>query len=131
MGRKRKRSKSRRGRERSSSLSSVDNDDEISSITTMPEAKSKTPNLDKVMKYARDNKKGKLIKALKKMYSFVGADDLKESFARSIQYYIVSNVKTQVRRSKRKRYTVRRAAVPKEEESEEDDSDDNLLETDL
>ena len=131
MGRKRKRSKSRRGRERSSSLSSVDNDDEISSITTAPEAKSKTPNLDKVMKYAQDNKKGKLLKALKKMYSFVGADDLKESFARSIQYYIVSNVKTQVRRSKRKRYTVRRAAVPKEEESEEDDSDDNLLETDL
>ena len=110
----------------------MDNDVEETDIQVKQKAVSKTPNLDKVMKYARENKKRKLVKALKKMYLFVGADDLKESFARSIQYHIVSNAKTQVRRSKRKRYTVRRTS-PQEikEEDSEDDSDDNLLETDL
>lgn len=44
--------------------------------------------------------------ALKQMYDFVGADDLKESFAKSIQYYIVTHATVSVRRSKRKKRAV-------------------------
>ena len=69
---------------------------------------SETPNLDKVLKYARDNKMKSLEAALKRLYSFVGANDLKENFAMSIQYYIVTNTPAKVRRSKRRRVQRRR-----------------------
>ena len=93
-----------------------------------------TPNLDKVLKYAKDNRKTKLVAALKKMYAFVGADDLKDSFGQSIMYYIVTNRPNKVRRSKRRRRVVKKLAVSEEtqsedEEADEDENDDNFQNT--
>ena len=76
-------------------------------------SKSDTPNLDKVYKYARDNKNKKLQDALKKLYEFVGANELKESFATSVQYFIVTNTPVNVRRSKRRK-VVRKKSVKNE-----------------
>ena len=116
-------------------MSSVSGGENVLENTTEneEERKSLTPNLDKVMQYANDNKKTKLVKALKRMYEFVGADDLKESFARSIQYHIGTNVKTQVRRSKRRRYAVRRSPQHARKIEVEDDqsSDSDISDTDI
>lgn len=130
---KRKRTKHKRKsytvkRKRSSSVSSMD--DEAQEVVVASKAVSRTPQLDKVMEYAKSNRKTKLVRALQKLYQFVGADDLKESFAESIQYYICTNVQTQVRRSKRRKFMVRKKPtsardMPSSDSGEDDDDDDD------
>lgn len=91
----------------------------------------KTPNLDKILKYAKDNKNKDLVSALNRLYSFVGASELKESFAKSVQYHIVTNTPVKVRRSKRRRVQVKKKTEPSEVQSDYESDNSELDDTEV
>ena len=65
----------------------------------------KTPILDTVIRYAiaKRTTYPKLSKSLRALEQFVGADELKESLAKTLQYLIMVRTPKQKRRSKRRR----------------------------
>ena len=89
---------------------------------------SKTPILDKVIQYAANKRATypKLSRSLRALEQFVGADELKESLAKTLQYLIMVRTPKQKRRSKRMRSNSEDHAdnATQEEDEEEEEEED-------